>query len=136
MHYTWPVLLGQWLLLVHLSALLRKYTFWLRQERSKWQSLSVCPSLCRKVVLSSQFSSFWTLNHNKDFRMTSQWLHDDLTTQSTQNALREHSKSTQRAKEQPDFVIPSEPNHFVLFVRLGVLSIVCTAKIITQPNLA
>ena len=108
MHYTWPVLLGQWLLLVHLSALLRKYTFWLRQERSKWQSLSVCPSLCRKVVLSSQFSSFWTLNHNKDFRMTSGWLqdyfsmtsgwlHNDFMMISQLRALRTHSESTQRA---------------------------------------
>ena len=35
--------------------------FWLQQELKKLQSLSVCLSVRRKVVLSSQFSSFYAL---------------------------------------------------------------------------
>ena len=38
------------------------------------------------------------------------WAQDDFRmTPSTQKALREHLKSTQRAREQSDFFIPSKP---------------------------
>ena len=55
-------------------------------------------------------TSEWLQN---DFRMTSGWLQDDFRmTSGWIRAIREHLqhlKSTQRAREQSDFIIPSEP---------------------------
>ena len=55
------------------------------------------------------------------FRITSAFIEHSKKLDSTQKALREHLKSTQKAKEQSDFVIPSEPKilrlvYFKLFI--------------------
>ena len=76
-------------------------------------------SLCLSVRLSVR-SAQSCLEHSififqpqilhDDFRMTQRALsmHSEGI-QSTQRALREYLKSTQREREQSDFVIPSEP---------------------------
>ena len=72
------------------------------QELKKWHSLSVCPSVHRKVVLSSQFSSFWALIIM-------------MTSESIKQAFRENSEhlegtqSNHRERDQSEFIIPSEP---------------------------
>ena len=75
--------------------------FWLRQELR----VSLCPSLWHKVLSLLICGTYlWAA-----FTMTSWWLHDDfMMTLSIQRALKEHSENNQRAREQSDFIIPSE----------------------------
>ena len=55
--------------------------------------------------------------------MTSGRLQDDCRlTSGLQKALREHSKSPQTAREQSDFIIPSEPKIFRLVYKRFCLS--------------
>ena len=63
-----------------------------------------------KVCLEHTIFIFWPKILQSGPWMTSGWLQDaSELSDSTQKALREHLKSTQIAREQSDFVIPSEP---------------------------
>ena len=85
--------------------------------------MSLCLSVTYGIKLSRavilyHFSSDSLRTYQDDFRMT----------KSTQRALKEHSESTQkRAREQSDFVIPSEPKILRLVYKPLQLPLNCTA---------